>query len=269
MRPWRRSRLKAAASLLRHGGAASCNICGWHGPAFGGFQHSESATCPRCDSIARDRFLFHCWITRTAFRRGLRVLETSPRLGAEYRERMSRLVDYTASDYDERAHRGAVRLDLQKLDLPDQSLDVILTPHVLEHVPDTSSALREIRRVLAPGGVAFVMVPVPQAVTAPPVQPEYHGDDTLVYWRFGWDFVDLARGAGLRPVTLVTDDLIRRARENDPWGYVGPDVDSNSVLAGAKGRLGELVSVADEQTSQRYGFLPSFFFIVWECRPDS
>lgn len=195
------------------------------------------------------------------------MLETSPRLGTEYRERMGELVDYTASDYDERAHRGAVKLDLQKIDLPDQSLDLILTPHVLEHVPDTMAALSEIRRVLAPDGLAYVMVPVPQAVTAPPTEPEYHGDHTLVYWRFGWDFTDLAGAAGLEAVTLVTDDLIQRVRTNQPWGYVGPDVDSNSLLEGAGQRLGELVSVADERTSQRLGFLPSFFFIVWECRP--
>src|SRR3954464_1344796 len=35
-----------------------CNICRWSGPRFDGVEHVESAGCPRCGSIARDRFLF-------------------------------------------------------------------------------------------------------------------------------------------------------------------------------------------------------------------
>lgn len=179
---------------------------------------------------------------------------------------MARLVQYTASDYDERAHKGALHLDLQQIDLPDASLDVVLTAHVLEHVPDTARALSELHRVIAPGGVAYVMVPLPQAATAPPTEVEYHGDNTLVYWRFGWDFVDLLGEAGFTTATLVSEDLRRRVAENDPWGYVGPDVDSGSVLAGARARLPDLTVVADAETSARHGFAPSFFFVVWECR---
>lgn len=58
------------------------------------------ADCPLCGSIARDRFLLHCFLSRVEYRRGLRVLETSPRMGAGYRELMRRFFDYTASDFD-------------------------------------------------------------------------------------------------------------------------------------------------------------------------
>ena len=54
-----------------------CRICGWEGDAFDGVAHSESALCPTCGSIARDRFLFHCFVATTprpAHR--LRVLES-------------------------------------------------------------------------------------------------------------------------------------------------------------------------------------------------
>lgn len=95
-------------------------------------------------------------------------------------------LDYTASDYDESAHRGVVQLDLQAIDLPDASVDVVLTPHVLEHVPDTDRALAELFRILTPGGSVFLQVPLPQAVTGVPAEPEYHGDHTLVFFRFGW-----------------------------------------------------------------------------------
>ena len=101
---------------------------------------------------------------------GLRVLETSPRLGDEYRRAMGRWFDYRCSDYDERAHRGMLRLDLQAIDLPDATVDVLLTPHVVEHVPDTDRALAEIHRILAPGGRMYLQVPVLQGRTGTPTR---------------------------------------------------------------------------------------------------
>jgi SAM-dependent methyltransferase len=267
LRPWDHSPLRPWLGAMARGHQVGCNICGWHGNSFDGVAHSESAVCLRCGSIARDRYLYHCWTTRSRYRRGLGVLETSPRLGSEYRSHMADLVHYVASDYDDRAHRGDRQLDLQDLDLPDASLDVVLTSHVLEHVPDTGLALTNLRRVVAPDGVVFVMVPLLQAHTAPPGEVEYHGDQTLVYWRFGWDFAELAAQAGFATTTLVTSDLKRRALENDPWGHGEAGVGRDSVLEGARERVGSLTVVADEATSAWYGFFPSFFFVVWECRP--
>ena len=84
------------------------------------------------------------------YARSQRVLETSPRLDDRYRKRMAELVQYTASDYDESAHKAMIKLDLQDMALPDSSVDVVLTPHVLEHVPGTEQALQR----AAPGRCA-------------------------------------------------------------------------------------------------------------------
>ena len=43
--------------------------------------------------------------------------------------------------------------------LPAASLDVVLIVSVLEHVADPAGLLREVKRLLAPGGVALVNVP--------------------------------------------------------------------------------------------------------------
>lgn len=263
---WPSGPLRTMHQTVHPAGPVRCNICGWRGDRFGGEAHSESAICPRCGSVARDRYIYHCWASRSPYRRGLRLLETSPRLTGNYRRWMSRIVDYTSSDFDQRAHKAAIRLDLTAIDLPDESFDVILTSHVLEHVADTARALAELRRVLAPDGVVYLMVPIPAAVTAAPRRTEYHGDATLVYWRFGFDMADQARAAGLSVSTLVPEDLARRARTGEGWGYVADEVDSNSVLAGAQERLAELTVVADDATSAQLGFYPSFFFVVFECR---
>jgi ubiquinone/menaquinone biosynthesis C-methylase UbiE len=41
-------------------------------------------------------------------------------------------------------------------EIPDESLDVVISTMVMEHVPDERSYLAEIRRVLRPGGRAYV-----------------------------------------------------------------------------------------------------------------
>lgn len=48
--------------------------------------------------------------------------------------------------------------DAEHLSLPDNQFDIVYSWGVLHHSPDTPAALREVRRVLRPGGVARVMV---------------------------------------------------------------------------------------------------------------
>jgi SAM-dependent methyltransferase len=58
-----------------------------------------------------------------------------------------------------------LRLDITDMDLPESSFDLIFCSHVLEHVPDDRAAMRELRRVLAEGGLALVLVPYRPGVT--------------------------------------------------------------------------------------------------------
>ena len=48
--------------------------------------------------------------------------------------------------------------DGERLDFPDNSFDLIYSHGVLHHTPDTAAAVREIHRVLRPGGRAVVML---------------------------------------------------------------------------------------------------------------
>src|SRR6266850_2461303 len=47
---------------------------------------------------------------------------------------------------------GLVAMDAETLDLPDASVDVALCALGLMYMPDPAQALREMRRVLRPGG---------------------------------------------------------------------------------------------------------------------
>jgi SAM-dependent methyltransferase len=241
-----------------------CNVCRWTGSAFLGSPHTESANCPRCGSIARDRFLLWCFTSRSGKMRGARVIETSPRLGAEYRAYMQRWFSYRTSDFDLSAHRGDIQLDLQQIDLPDASVDVVLTPHVLEHVPDTDQALAELFRVIAPGGRMYLQVPLVYGATAAPTTPEFHADNTPVFWNFGWDLTDRVRAAGFTTTVLVTDEyhqvLSGELSAPDPHGD-GFHVDS--LLEHV--RVDDLTPAADEGQARLMGFEPCYHFATWEC----
>ena len=48
--------------------------------------------------------------------------------------------------------------DAERLDFPDNSFDIVYSHGVLHHTPDTAAAVREVHRVLRPGGKAVVML---------------------------------------------------------------------------------------------------------------
>jgi ubiquinone/menaquinone biosynthesis C-methylase UbiE len=57
------------------------------------------------------------------------------------------------------AHAAAVAADATRLPFPDGWFDAVIVAELLEHVPNDTAALREIARVLRPGGALAVTVP--------------------------------------------------------------------------------------------------------------
>jgi len=55
--------------------------------------------------------------------------------------------------------KGIEFIDVTEIKEKDKSFDIVLCNHVLEHVHDDHKALREIFRVLKPGGVAVLQTP--------------------------------------------------------------------------------------------------------------
>ncbi len=68
--------------------------------------------------------------------------------------------DYTGLDISATArasyHKRFVQADARAIPFPDGEFDLIWTVFVLEHVPNPEQALREMRRVLKPGGILFL-----------------------------------------------------------------------------------------------------------------
>jgi SAM-dependent methyltransferase len=53
-----------------------------------------------------------------------------------------------------------VQMDITKINREDETFDVVLCSHVLEHIPDDRKAISEIYRVLKTGGWALLQVPI-------------------------------------------------------------------------------------------------------------
>ncbi len=72
-------------------------------------------------------------------------------------------VDYTASDLDTSRYRHIDNMqtaDLTDTPFESDAFDIVICSHVLEHVPDDGKAMREIHRILKPGGQALLLVPL-------------------------------------------------------------------------------------------------------------
>ena len=119
-------------------------------------------------------------MTKSAFRKWMaahktfRYLEAGSGSGRFPREMVSRLqkkgcvaseVCFTDMDNHlspEAAKLGrfaACQLGEEPLDFPDAAFDLVVCNHVLEHVFETENALRDLRRVTAPGGLILLGVP--------------------------------------------------------------------------------------------------------------
>jgi SAM-dependent methyltransferase len=67
-------------------------------------------------------------------------------------------LEYVSADLER--ERATVKADITAPPFPDESFEVILCSHVLEHVLDDRRAMRELYRVLRPLGWALVLVPI-------------------------------------------------------------------------------------------------------------
>jgi SAM-dependent methyltransferase len=78
------------------------------------------------------------------------------------------------------------QLDISAMpQLKEASFDAWLCLHVLEHVPDDASALRELYRILKPGGFGVLLVPISLTLAATDEDP---GSSVEERWRrFGQD----------------------------------------------------------------------------------
>ncbi len=181
----------------------ACPLCGYSGlfdPIFGSNALRFDSECPACKSRERHRFI-KLWMDSDAPADGFgSFLHFAPEPSLEPEIR-SRCTEYRTADIT--PGRADLVLDMEKIDLPDASVDTIMANHVLEHVDDTK-ALPELLRILRPGGLALLTTPVTYAwqhsyedpsITTPKERHRHFGQADHVLF-FGSDIDDRIRAAG-------------------------------------------------------------------------
>lgn len=203
----------------------TCPICGYRGTFVSvGHPGRWDARCLNCGSRERHRLL-HLWITEGGGDKlaGKRILHFAPEKAFMARMRGNPL--YETADL---MQAGVThRVDITRTGLPDAGYDVVMANHVLEHIPDDRGAMRELFRLLKPGGLALLTVPINATRRETYENPSVAGDaarwahfsahDHLRY--YGLDFSDRLTEAGFQVETFRVSpaEEVRYGLLRDEW----------------------------------------------------
>ncbi len=115
--------------------------------------------CPSCLSLERHRLIWLYLKEKTAFfTENLKVLHIAPEQSFLKRFKALGNLDYTTGDLE--SPIVDVHFDIQNIPFEDNTFDVVMANHVLEHIPDEYKATSELYRILKPGGWAILQVPI-------------------------------------------------------------------------------------------------------------
>jgi SAM-dependent methyltransferase len=232
------TRVDAFAARRRRFGPIKCPVCGSYGFAEGfnakPMNLRETGLCTNCGASNRQRQMAYviCQsfatitgaqkpsLNEVAALRGFVVYNTEAQ--GPVNDRLAAMEGYLCSEYlgddckSGDVVDGIMHQDLTDLSFADESIDMVLSSDLLEHVPDPYRAHEEIRRVLRPGGSHIFTVPfhlhlhlddkrayVDEDGTAVHLkEPIYHGDPVrpaegvLVYTIFALEMLVRLRHLG-------------------------------------------------------------------------
>lgn len=155
-----------------------CALCGHHFYRFSKFRGGVEALspylrevewissdfdnfwCPYCRSHDRERHLVLYLDALNLWQelKGAAILHIAPEKQLGRRLELCQPSRYVRGDLVP-TREGVEKLDVTAINYPDESFDLVICNHVLEHVPDDRRALKELLRVLKPGGRAILQTP--------------------------------------------------------------------------------------------------------------
>ncbi|MBD1805026.1 class I SAM-dependent methyltransferase [Microcoleus sp. FACHB-SPT15] len=139
-----------------------CPICSYHGPFNDFFPATglrKYAICFRCGSMERHRLqkLVLDKILKQNNNLTSRIMHFAPEsFFKDYFKHIFR--DYLTADLY--MNNVDFKCDITSLPFKNEEFDLVFASHVLEHIKDDLKAISEIKRVLKPGGIAILPVPI-------------------------------------------------------------------------------------------------------------
>jgi SAM-dependent methyltransferase len=190
---------------VHRGDTVSCIVCGYRASKW--LRDQPYGRCPSCRCASRTRVLWKYLEETFPSPRELRILHFAPELSLR-----DKLAAWGAASYktcDLKADNVDLNVDIQRMPFDDESFDLVVCSHVLEHVPDHLAAMRELRRVCSARGQVLIQVPLDRAVPTredltdlPSAERKrlFGEIDHLRY--YGHDFEGLLASAGFEVTTF-------------------------------------------------------------------
>ncbi|HTR40447.1 MAG TPA: class I SAM-dependent methyltransferase [Pseudomonadales bacterium] len=174
----------------------------------------EDTVCCLCSSSERNRLAWWFLERRTPLFDGKqrKMLHIAPE--EQFVNRLSAAVGPGYITADLLAPRVMVHMDITKIQYGDNFFDVIFCSHVLEHVPNDRLAIKELGRVLKPGGFAVIQVPIvadttfeDPSIIDPRERLRLFGQEDHVRV-YGPDFIIRLKDAGLNVQKISASDFL-------------------------------------------------------------
>ncbi len=226
----------------------TCPVCEKKYEKFIGSVHNTRphCACPNCYSLERHR---HFWLYLKTnhpeiFSENLTLLHWAPEKMLSKKLSSIPNITYIGGDLtpSEKSWCSVQQLDITKIDLPSNSIDVMICSHVLEHVPEDTKALQETMRILKPGGWALFMFPLYHnllktyenpAITTPGGRAIAFDHPEHVR-KYGWDVIEKMKTIGFTVEKQLLKNLPAEQRLEYGLGIPGDEKDFfNNARRGA------------------------------------
>ena len=180
----------------------------------------KNALCPGTLSLERHRLLWLYLNNETNFlNSNLKVLHVAPE--QVFYKKFKKLKNWEYFTFDLNSPIADIKGDLTSTNFKDESFDLIICNHVLEHIEDDKSALNEIYRILKFNGISILQVPInlkrentfeDLSINSKIQREEYFGQYDHVR-EYGLDFKDRVEQAGFKVKIInyskkISQDLI-------------------------------------------------------------
>ncbi|MDR1055445.1 MAG: methyltransferase domain-containing protein [Prevotellaceae bacterium] len=216
-------------SVFYIGDKVECTVCCNHYHKFLPYGYGklrENALCPHCLALERHRLIQLYLQNKTDFyTANPKVLHVAPEFC--FIKRFEKLLDDNYITADLESPLAKVKMDVQDIPFPDNSFDVILCNHIMEHVDNDLKALQELCRVLRPGGWGIIQSPVNYSreityedpcITTPEERARHFGQCDHLR-EFGADYGKRLEKGGF---IVVEDDYVKTLPKADIIRYALP-----------------------------------------------
>ena len=149
--------------MLYKGNKVECPVCERKFSKFLSYgskvAHRENVLCPYDLTLERHRLMWLYLKDESNFFTApqLNVLHIAPEQCFIHKFRRQSNLNYLTGDLE--SPIADIHFDLHEIPLEDNRFDVVFCNHVMEHVKDPLQCMREIYRVMKPGGWAIMQVP--------------------------------------------------------------------------------------------------------------